>query len=322
MMDELPKISILVITYNQSKIIGRALDSILRQKEYVYEIIIGDDCSKDDNWAVINSYVQKYPDLIKPIRNVHNLGIFGNMENLYAKPTGDIVFWLSGDDEFCDGLFAETIEAIKTNAIDYKNELFAIYFDYRIEYIDKRPNRNCSNSMIAKNYDPVRLKLRGLISNRTSCYSVKLLSKFTSVRKDIGIFADALIDIQQMLYAEKNYYCRFIGSIYYAGMGVSSSVNNCDRYDSFLLLIDEIQTKYSLCRKDHLRWNYNKYKTLFYRNPSLKDFLKTINYYFISTDFAFGIKGLNIDDLVKFLVRACIVAFTYPFKHHRNYFKY
>ncbi len=299
-----PKISILVITYNQEKVIGRAIDSVLIQKEYVHEIIISDDCSTDNNWEIITEYAKKYPDIIKPIRNEVNLGIFGNVENLYNKPSGDLVFWLSGDDTFCDGLFAKTIETIEKNSIDFKNELFTIYFDYRVEYADKRPNHNCSNSMIQKKNDPVRLHLRKLTSIRTSCYSTKVLQKFTKVRKDIGIFADGLIDIQQVIHAEKNYYCRFIGSIYYAGLGVSVIVNNRERLKSYLLYLDEIKENYYLCEKDLLRIEYYKYQTLFFLNPTFSFFWKTIMHYFYSTDLNLGIKGLQIIDLLKFIMRA------------------
>jgi glycosyltransferase involved in cell wall biosynthesis len=306
--NNMPKISILIITYNQENVIGRALNSILIQKEYIYEIIIGDDCSTDNNWEVITSYAQKYPNLIKPIRNDHNLGIFGNTENLYNKPTGDIVFWLSGDDVFCNGVFAKTIETIKKNVIDYKNELFAIYLDYRIEFADKRPNHNRSNKMIVKKHDPVRLKLRGLISTRSSCYSVKILQKFITVRKDIGICADGLIDIQQMMYAERNYYCKFIGSIYYAGTGVSVKVDYEERYKSYLQYLNELRTNHELCKKDLIRIEYKKNQTLYFLNPSSNYFWKAIKYYFASLDISFGINGLDIVDLLKFVVRSSIIS--------------
>ncbi|WP_332456898.1 glycosyltransferase family 2 protein [Petrimonas sp.] len=304
MYDNPTKISVILITYNQEKVIGRAIDSVLCQKEYVYEIIIGDDCSTDNNWEIITSYKKKYPDIIKPIRNEKNLGIFGNIENLYDKLSGDLVFFLSGDDVFCDGLFKKTIETIKKKSIDYKNELFAIYFDHRIVFADKRPNYKFSNSLIVKGLNPVRLKIRNLISVRTSCVSVNVLQKFTQIRKDIGIFADGLIDIQQMLYSEKNYYCKYVGSIYNAGIGVSVNVNTKDRAKSYLMYLNELQTILKLCHKDNLRVEYYKYQTLFFLNPSIYNFSKTLINYFASTDLSFGFKGLQIFDLFKFILRA------------------
>ena len=98
-----PRHTIIVITFNQEGLIGRALDSILNQKEFIYEIIIFDDCSTDKTWMVIQEYKNKYPSIIKPFRNPINLGIFGNIESTWAKASGDIIWYLSGDDEFCNG---------------------------------------------------------------------------------------------------------------------------------------------------------------------------------------------------------------------------
>ena len=127
----IPKISVLVITYNQQEVIGRALESILIQKEFVHEIIICDDCSTDNSWNIINTYASKFPGLIKPIRNNFNLGIFENIEKKWELPTGDIIYDLSGDDEGGEGWFNRIIDYITYNNIDYKNELFCIYGDYR-----------------------------------------------------------------------------------------------------------------------------------------------------------------------------------------------
>ena len=52
-MNSIPKISVLMITYNQEKIVRRALDSLIAQKDYLYEICINDDCSTDNTFQVI-----------------------------------------------------------------------------------------------------------------------------------------------------------------------------------------------------------------------------------------------------------------------------
>ena len=43
------KISVIVPVYNSSKFISRCLDSIIKQKKYIYEIICIDDGSTDDS---------------------------------------------------------------------------------------------------------------------------------------------------------------------------------------------------------------------------------------------------------------------------------
>ena len=64
-----PRHSVIIITYNQEHLIKRALDSVVCQKDYLYEIIISDDCSTDYTWKVVLEYQRKYPSLLKPYRN-------------------------------------------------------------------------------------------------------------------------------------------------------------------------------------------------------------------------------------------------------------
>ena len=295
-MNDIPKISILIITYNQENVIERALNSVLIQKEYVYEIIIGDDCSTDNNWNVISHIAQQYPDLIKPFRNVKNLGIFANMENLYSKPTGDMVFWLAGDDTFCDGLFARAITVVKQNNIDYKNELFCIYFDHKMIFSDGTSIIH-SNKIIKENFNTVSLKIRQLISNRAACLSVNILKKMVPVRKDIGIYADGLQDIQIQLFSTHNYYDPFIGNIYYVGIGVSRKTTVIEHYESMSKFYQELRSFVKLTPKDDFYLKFCEERVLLHLSFSVKQFCKTFNYYIKGIDFKFGLKGLQLSKI-------------------------
>jgi glycosyltransferase involved in cell wall biosynthesis len=95
MKKENPRISVIIICYNQEEIISRAINSVICQKDYLYELIISDDCSTDGTWNVIRGYLNKYPDKIKAYRQEHNLGVYENLHSTYDKVTGDIVFFLN-----------------------------------------------------------------------------------------------------------------------------------------------------------------------------------------------------------------------------------
>lgn len=303
MYHNIPKISILIITYNQQSVIERALNSILIQKEYVYEIIIGDDCSTDNNWDIINRIAQNYPDIIKPYRNEKNLGIFANMENLYSKPTGDMIFWLAGDDTFCDGLFERAINIVKENNIDYKNELFCIYFDHKMIYSDGSSIIN-SNKIIEKNLNPISLKIRQLISNRAACFSVNILKKMIPVRKDIGIYADGLQDIQLQMYATHSYYQPFIGNIYYVGIGVSRSKTVAEHYESMSKFYDELRHFVKLTKEDDYYLKFCEERVLLHISFSLKQLIKTFIYYIKGIDIGFGLEGFQFSKIYFTLKRS------------------
>lgn len=97
------KISVIVFTYNQETTIRQTLDSILAQKgDFVLELVLGEDCSKDNTYKVCYDYAQKYPDIIKLLPNTHNLGIMANFARVAKACTGEYVGICAGDDYWCD----------------------------------------------------------------------------------------------------------------------------------------------------------------------------------------------------------------------------
>ena len=57
-------ISIFIVTYKQENLIGRAIESVLEQREWgLKSIVIGDDCSPDNNWQVIKEYQKKLEEM-------------------------------------------------------------------------------------------------------------------------------------------------------------------------------------------------------------------------------------------------------------------
>lgn len=92
-------ISILVLTYNHEEYITQALDSILMQKvNFKYEIIIGDDCSKDNTQEVLIRYKEKYPDTIKLVLRQKNVGATKNGYEIARMAVGKYIAYLEGDD--------------------------------------------------------------------------------------------------------------------------------------------------------------------------------------------------------------------------------
>ncbi len=98
-----PKVSVLVPCYNEEKFIGHTLESILSQKlDYGYEIIVGDDCSKDGTAEVIREYARKNPEVIIPVIRDANLGMTGNGLDLIKRARGEYIAFVEGDDYWID----------------------------------------------------------------------------------------------------------------------------------------------------------------------------------------------------------------------------
>ena len=107
-MKEVTKISVGVITYNQEFTIRQTLDSILAQKgDFDLELVIGEDCSLDNTFAICQEYADKYPISnvkcqIVLLPNQKNLGIMANFARVMQACTGDYVGICAGDDYWCD----------------------------------------------------------------------------------------------------------------------------------------------------------------------------------------------------------------------------
>lgn len=102
-------VSVCCITYNQVFYIRQCLDGFLMQKtNFKFEVIIHDDCSTDGTTDVIREYVEKYPDLIKPIfqeRNQYQNGCKRILATfVYPKAQGKYIALCEGDDYWIDPL--------------------------------------------------------------------------------------------------------------------------------------------------------------------------------------------------------------------------
>ncbi len=224
MLQGIPKISVYIITYNQEDVIERTLGSILAQIDYVYEVCVSDDHSTDNTWEILQEYDKKYPGLFRLNRNNPNLGIFENTEKVWTMPTGDIVHDLAGDDSVGEGWFKKVIEYIQDNHIDWENELFCIYGDYRCIY----PNGDSvvhRQSAVEKYNDVFRLSLRGVINGRSCCYSRRILNRFKKVSQGRSHIAENAQDRQLQIFTEKSYYIESVGNIYYAMRGISAHID-------------------------------------------------------------------------------------------------
>lgn len=68
----MPKVSVLLTSYNHADYIEESIDSILNQTFKDFELFIVDDCSTDDSWNKIKKYKDKR---ITSIRNERNKGV-------------------------------------------------------------------------------------------------------------------------------------------------------------------------------------------------------------------------------------------------------
>jgi glycosyltransferase involved in cell wall biosynthesis len=61
----MPKISIIIATYNGAKYLSEQINSVLNQSYKEWQLIIRDDGSVDTTLEVIKEYTRKYPEKIQ-----------------------------------------------------------------------------------------------------------------------------------------------------------------------------------------------------------------------------------------------------------------
>lgn len=290
MIQGIPKISVLIITYKQENLINRALDSLIKQKAFLYEICVSDDCSPDGTWDVLLDYQKRYPDLIKLHHNDCNLGIFENFEQVFKMPSGEVINMMAGDDEAGANYFEHVISFIREKGIDYKNELFCIYSDYEAVY----PNGDSmvfSNSSIINNSDKaLRLALRGIIGGRGCCFSINVLKRFDYVSQGRSHKVEHVQDRQIQLNTENSYYIPCVGNIYYTNIGVSANINEDirkERLQIWPFTIEYLKQKgVPICKSDINYGKYNVALQIFRFNHSIVNFLNVVKTFVLSRDFS------------------------------------
>lgn len=110
------QVSVCVVTYNQENYIAECLESLVTQQtNFRFEILVGEDCSTDNTRSIVQSYVDKYPDLFVPLFYEKNLGPVGNLREVYKKARGKYIAHMDGDDMALPGKLQKQYDVMEGN---------------------------------------------------------------------------------------------------------------------------------------------------------------------------------------------------------------
>ena len=116
-------ISIAMTTYNGSKYIHAQLESIAKQTISDFELVICDDCSKDNTVEIIKNFQQR-DSRIKLFCNEQNLGFKKNFEKVIKLCTGEYIALCDQDDVWTENHLEALFNNIGDNyVIAGNNEL-------------------------------------------------------------------------------------------------------------------------------------------------------------------------------------------------------
>ena len=93
----MPRISVVLCTYNGEKYLEQQLESIINQSIKPDELIIADDASSDHTCEIIEKYLQHFK-FIQFYKNANNLGFQKNFQQALLKASGDFIAISDQDD--------------------------------------------------------------------------------------------------------------------------------------------------------------------------------------------------------------------------------
>lgn len=92
-------VSVCMITYNHERFIAQAIESVLMQKtDFVFELLVGEDCSTDRTREIVLEYQAKYPAIVRPLLWERNVGMLANFERTFQACRGEYIALVEGDD--------------------------------------------------------------------------------------------------------------------------------------------------------------------------------------------------------------------------------
>jgi glycosyltransferase involved in cell wall biosynthesis len=95
----LPRVSVLMVTYNHADYLTEAIESVLSQEgDIPFEIVLADDSSTDGTHEIVATYNRKYPLIVQSIVRERNIGFQRNFIDALKHCRGEYVATLDGDD--------------------------------------------------------------------------------------------------------------------------------------------------------------------------------------------------------------------------------
>ncbi len=113
--NNMPKVSIIIPTYNSNLFIKRTILSVQNQTFADWELLIIDDCSTDNTVELVNEFVKK-DTRIKLFKTAENSGGPAHPKNIgFENSDGEFIAYLDHDDEWLPSKLEKQLEIFKNS---------------------------------------------------------------------------------------------------------------------------------------------------------------------------------------------------------------
>ena len=98
-----PLVSVCMTTYNHAPYLREAIEGVLAQQTgFDVELVLGEDCSTDSTRAICEEYAARFPERVRLVCGVENIGWRANYLRTFEACRGRYVAYCDGDDWWCD----------------------------------------------------------------------------------------------------------------------------------------------------------------------------------------------------------------------------
>lgn len=134
-------IDILLATYNGGRYLKEQLDSLLRQTEQDFYVLIQDDGSKDETPGILKDYADAHPEKIRLVSGpAHEKSPKGNFMSLLSQSGSEYVMFSDQDDVWDEDKIALTIRAMREGEKKYGPACpLLVHSDLRVSDADLHP---------------------------------------------------------------------------------------------------------------------------------------------------------------------------------------
>lgn len=112
MQSKQPLVSVMMTVYNREMYITEAIESVLQSTYTNFELIIVDDCSKDNSMGIANSFAEKDARIFI-FQNAKNLGDYPNRNKAASYAKGEYLMYVDSDDTIEHDAIAYVVDSFR-----------------------------------------------------------------------------------------------------------------------------------------------------------------------------------------------------------------
>lgn len=204
-----PSISFVVFAYNQERFIRDAVEGALSQQCASMEIILSDDCSTDETFAIMQEMAKAYsgPHEVVVRRNEANLGLIDHINTVFQMARGEWVVVAAGDDISMPNRVAEIVRVIgeypDINMVS--SALCSIDESGNTNYVDhifQSQMKSPLDHFVVSGMDEIIENNSPYAHGATLAYSRKLIESFPSLPAN-SVYEDDIFNFRSAILGRK-----------------------------------------------------------------------------------------------------------------------